>query len=115
MQIDALVDVDVATQPDVIRKAQAHPIFNGRKSVHVEDEAVEDGSKSDACHRRHPAYQGHDRLLQDVPRFARCLAVQVDRHATSCPIVGPVSGYFGGHLIGLWACHGIGAAALASW
>jgi len=78
MQIDALIDVHVATQPNVIRKTQAHPIFDSRKSVHVENKAVEDGTKRDACHRRHPAPQGHDRLLQDVPGLARCLPMEVD-------------------------------------
>ncbi|MEZ4559124.1 MAG: hypothetical protein R2854_22255 [Caldilineaceae bacterium] len=61
VQVAAVVKVDVAAQrDDPVGEAQACVVFDGRKAVHVQDQAV--GRQADAQHCGHPAAHCDERL-----------------------------------------------------
>jgi len=77
VQVDTLVQIDVSSQPDMVCEPQAYTAFDGRRALHVQDQAIENPSNSDPHHRGNPADECIQALFQDVTPQATGLAMDI--------------------------------------
>lgn len=64
VDVNLLIEVNPASQPDEAGKPQPHPVLNCCGAVHPKDQAIQDPTQPKPDHRGDPADQSHHELLE---------------------------------------------------
>src|SRR5690606_854680 len=83
VQVDPMVEIDIAPEPDVVGKANSDVVFDGSDAVHPHEKSIGKSPDADSQHGRYPPEQQKDELLDTVSEWTARLPADIETQTLS--------------------------------